>query len=148
MANPSNLTTYGYLYNWYAAKGIATAGSTTYKNICHTGWHVPTDTEWITLTDFLGGEYVAGGKMKLMGTTYWNLQSTGTDNSSGFSALPGGARNNDGSFTDIRELAYFWSTTEYPRDGAFLLLFNSYSGAPPPRYTPKSAGHSVRCLRD
>ena len=45
LASPSKLATYGYLYNWYASKGIATAGSTTYKNICPTGWHVPTNTE-------------------------------------------------------------------------------------------------------
>jgi len=45
LASPSKLATYGYLYNWYASKGIATAGSTTYKNIYPTGWHVPTNTE-------------------------------------------------------------------------------------------------------
>jgi uncharacterized protein (TIGR02145 family) len=149
VASPSNLTTYGYLYNWYAAKGIATEGSPIYKNICPTGWHVPMDAEWLTLTTGLGGESVAGGKMKSVGTAYWSSQSAGTDNSSGFSALPGGARNNDGSFTSIRGLAHFWSTTEDSSNGgAYLLLFDSYSGAPHDRYTPKSAGHSVRCLKD
>ncbi|MFN6072835.1 MAG: fibrobacter succinogenes major paralogous domain-containing protein, partial [Bacteroidota bacterium] len=90
---PSNRTKYGYLYNWYAAKGIYTTGniaSTDTLNICPSGWHVPTDAEWTTLTTELGGESVAGGKMKSIGTAYWNSPNTGATNESGFSALPGG----------------------------------------------------------
>jgi uncharacterized protein (TIGR02145 family) len=145
LASPSNLTTYGYLYNWYAAKGIATRLSTTYKNICPTGWHVPTDAEWTTLTTYLGGESVAGGKMK-KNDALWST-NTGT-NTSGFSALPGGFRNNVGSFSSIRSYAFFWSASESGSNVAwFRSLFTSSSSVG--RYiNAKSVGASVRCLRD
>jgi len=85
--------TYGYLYNWYAVNDS--------RKLCPSGWHVPSDSEWTYLSSYLGGQSVAGGKMKSTGTTYWNSQSSGTTNSSGFSALPGGYRDSNGSFGDI-----------------------------------------------
>jgi len=118
------VSTYGYLYNWYAVKGIATAGSTTYKNICPTGWHVPTDGEWTSLIQFtVPTETVsatatgnqssnAGGKLKSQGTAYWNSPNTGATNESGFSALPGGYRDINGSFGSFRFKAFFWSASE------------------------------------
>jgi uncharacterized protein (TIGR02145 family) len=142
---------YGYLYNWYAVKGIATAGSTTYKNICPTGWHVPTDTEWTTLTDYLGRTRVAGSKMKSTGTTYWNSPNTGATNESGFSALPGGYRYYDGSSFDfIRNNAYFWSATEenYVNYLAGFRVLNYDNGDVYEGNFLKSFGASVRCLRD
>ena len=63
-ASPSNLTTYVYLYNWYEAAGIVTNLGSPSKNICPTGWHVPNDKERTTLTGYLSGTNVAGGKMK------------------------------------------------------------------------------------
>ena len=149
-ANPSNRTKYGYLYNWYAAKGIYTTGdiqSTDTLNICPSGWHVPTDAEWTTLTTELDGESVAGGKMKSVGTAYWSSQSAGTDNSSGFSALPGGYRYSDGSFYDISGGAFFWSATEYD-DGAWYRHLYSNGGNVYRDYGYESVGASVRCLRD
>jgi uncharacterized protein (TIGR02145 family) len=153
---PSNLTKYGYLYNWYAAKGIYTTGtitSTDTGKICPSGWHVPTDTEWTTLTSELGGESVAGGKMKSIGTAYWSSQSAGTDNSSGFSALPGGYRYSDGSFNFIRDNAFFWSATEDGSSSAWFRDLTSLSSGNVYRlngfnYNSKSSGASVRCLRD
>jgi uncharacterized protein (TIGR02145 family) len=152
---PSNLTKYGYLYNWYAAKGIYTTGtivSTDTLNICPSGWHVPSDTEWTTLTTELGGESVAGGKMKSIGTAYWSSQSTGTDNSSGFSALPGGYRYFNGSFNSIRYNAFFWSATELDYSNAWYrflnatnVIVNRYSGV---SNNSKSSGASVRCLKN
>jgi uncharacterized protein (TIGR02145 family) len=152
---PSNLTKYGYLYNWYAAKGIYTTGtivSTDTLNICPSGWHVPSDTEWTTLTTELGGESVAGGKMKSIGTAYWGSQSTGTDNSSGFSALPGGYRYFNGSFNSIRYNAFFWSATELDYSNAWYrflnatnVIVNRYSGV---SNNSKSSGASVRCLKN
>jgi len=154
------VSTYGYLYNWYAVKGIATAGSTTYKNICPTGWHVPTDGEWTSLIQFtVPTETVsatatgnqssnAGGKLKSQGTAYWNSPNTGATNESGFSALPGGYRYRDGSFYDIRDYAFFWSATEGGSSDAwyrFLYFSDSYVL----RYgDSKSVGGCVRCLRD
>jgi len=144
----ANLTNYGYLYNWYAVKGKATAVSTTFKNICPTGWHVPTIVEWDTLTTRLGGISVAANKMKSVGTSYWSSQSAGTDNSSGFSALPGGRRLNNGSFTNIRSLALFWSATEANTSFAWYLDLNNGDGSVYRSNNSKSDGYSVRCLRD
>ena len=152
---PSNRTKYGYLYNWYAANGIFTTGniaSTDTLNICPSGWHVPTDADWTTLTTELGGESVAGGKMKSIGTAYWSSQSAGTDNSSGFSALPGGSRSFDGSFYDVRVNAFFWSATEYDNNYAWFRVLNTNNGNLFRSYLiynyNKSVGASVRCLRD
>jgi uncharacterized protein (TIGR02145 family) len=99
-----NLVTYGYLYNWFSVVDS--------KGLCPNGWHVPSDSEWTALTDFLGGLSVAGGKMKSFGTAYWNDPNTGATNESGFSVLPGGFRFSDGSFFNIRDFAFFWSATE------------------------------------
>ena len=155
VATPSNLTKYGYLYNWYAAKGITKIGTILANdtlNICPSGWHVPTDAEWTTLTDELGGESVAGGKMKSVRTFYWNSPNTGATNESGFSALPGGYRNSGGGFENIRSNAFFWSATEgvssiaWNRDlfyDQFYVKRNYfYFGV------NKAVGASIRCLKD
>jgi uncharacterized protein (TIGR02145 family) len=137
----SNNAIYGKLYNWYTTLG---------DTLCPTGWGVPTDAEWTTLTTYLGGEDVAGGKMKTIGTAYWESPNTGAINSSGFSALPGGFRDNDGSFFTIRSNAFFWSATENVSyyniaKGRYLDFRNSFVT----RYNyDKSLGASVRCLRD
>ena len=148
---PSNRTKYGYLYNWYAAKGIYTTGnitSTDTLNVCPVGWHVPTDAEWTTLTTELGGESVAGGKMKSIGTAYWNSPNTGATNESGFSALPGGNRGSVGSFGSIRDLAFFWSANEFDYNNAWYRKLDYNNGNVNRTNTPKSVGYSVRCIRD
>jgi uncharacterized protein (TIGR02145 family) len=155
------VSTYGYLYNWYAVKGIATAGSTTYKNICPTGWHVPTDGEWTSLIQFtVPTETVsatptgiqssnAGGKLKSQGTAYWNSPNTGATNESGFSALPGGYRDNVGSFNFIRINAVFWSATETGSiSNAWFRDLGSINSNVIRFNNAKSVGASVRCLRD
>jgi len=135
----TNLTTYGYLYNWYAVADI--------KGLCPSGWHVPSDTEWTNLTNYLGGEAVAGGKMKTAGTTFWSL-NTGAKNESGFSALPGGHRYTAGNFLSIRDNAKFWSATEIYSDYAWYRnLF--YRDGVVYRYNyNRLDGYSVRCLKD
>lgn len=90
---------YGGLYQWaemmqYKPSDNGTIGTT--QGICPSGWHIPTDIEWTTLTTFLGGEIVAGGKMKETGITHWAGTNIGAINSSGFTALPGGFRYYDG----------------------------------------------------
>ena len=105
-----NLATYGYLYNWHAAMGN-TGGGAAPKKICPTGWHVPTDAEWLTLINFLGGESAAGGKMKSTGTTYWRAPNRGATNESGFTALPGGVREQNEGFRQIGVNTVFWSAT-------------------------------------
>jgi uncharacterized protein (TIGR02145 family) len=88
-----NASNYGYLYNWYAVNDS--------RKLCPDGWHVPTDGEWTTLTDFLGGDLLAGSKMKSMDPILLSSDNTDADNTSGFSALPGGLRDNFGRFKDI-----------------------------------------------
>jgi uncharacterized protein (TIGR02145 family) len=141
----SNNAVYGKLYNWYSTQG---------DTLCPTGWGVPTDTAWTTLTTYLGGESVAGGKMKSTGTDYWNDPNTGATNESGFSALPGGYRYHVGSFNNIRYSAFFWSATE---DYFNYAWFRSLDGSNGSVYRTsygrggdiyKSSGASVRCLKD
>jgi len=151
-ATPSNRTKYGYLYNWYAAKGIYTTGniaSTDTLNICPSGWHVPTDADWTTLTTELGGESVAGGKMKSVGTSFWNSPNTEATNSSGFSVLPGGYRYSDGSFDYVSNYAFFWSATEFDFVNVAWYRGLYYNDGYVDRNGDyKSVGASVRCLRD
>jgi uncharacterized protein (TIGR02145 family) len=150
-ATPSNLISYGYLYNWYAVKGIVTSGGTPEltKNICPIGWNVPTDNDWKILTDTLGGIGVAGTLMK--SKSY--LWSTSTPwpaitNSSGFSALPGGYRFSNGSFLIIRVIAFFWSATENDGNKAWSSSLNSSNGSLVRSNYSKSFGASVRCLKN
>jgi uncharacterized protein (TIGR02145 family) len=135
----SNNAIYGKSYNWYTTLG---------DTLCPTGWGVPTDAEWTTLTTYLGGESVAGGKMKTIGTAYWESPNTGAINLSGFSALPGGVRNSDGSFNYFRNYAFFWSATENSSVSAWYRYLGFNNGDVSRAYYSKSVGASVRCLRD
>jgi len=143
----SNCDIYGGLYQWNEAmQYVTTAGV---QGICPAGWHLPTDAEWTVLTTFLGGESVAGGEMKETGTTHWSSPNTGATNSSGFTALPGGYRNYDGTFGDLTYYAYFWSSSESSSSYAWnrLLYYDSaYVGWSSSR--DKAYGFSGRCLRD
>jgi uncharacterized protein (TIGR02145 family) len=146
----SNLRIYGYLYNWYAAKGIDSTITINNKNICPTGWHVPSDSEWITLTSYLGGLSGSGGKMKSTGTTLWTSQSSGTDNSSGFTALPGGIRDGttNGSFITIKTRTNFWSSTSYDSNLAYYRPLIHNSPGMTRSFDRNGYGYSVRCLKD
>jgi len=135
----SNGNTYGRLYNWYA---IETG------KLCPTGWHVPSDEEWTELANHLGGDSIAGGKLKEAGTVHWSEPNTGATNSSGFSALPGGHRDY-GEFFGISYNTLFWSSTEYDSKHMWYRsiwhidkdLNRSYFGF-------KGYGFSVRCIKD
>jgi uncharacterized protein (TIGR02145 family) len=134
----------GALYNWYAINP-ATNGN---KNVCPTGWHVPSDDELTTLTNFLDGESFAGGNMKTTGTQYWASPNQGATNSSGFSGLPGGRRSNDGAFNLIGTNAYWWSTTEAGANDAWFRALGNNVGIVDRIANNKTFGFSVRCLRD
>ncbi|MFN4854430.1 MAG: fibrobacter succinogenes major paralogous domain-containing protein, partial [Bacteroidota bacterium] len=136
----ANNCAYGKLYNWYAASDV--------RNLCPAGWHVPTDAEWTTLTTFLGGENVAGGKMKSTGTQYWLSPNAAADNSSGFSGLPGGNRYFDGVFSNIGDYGHWWSCTEFSTNNAWYRSMNYHNGAVNRLNVSKTYGFSVRCLRD
>jgi len=138
--DPNNVNTYGRLYNWYAVSDN--------RNIAPDGWHVPSDAEWRTLVNYLGGESVAGGKMKEIGTTHWKRPNEGATNVSGFAALPGGGRGYDGSFFYLGTYAYFWSSTESGSYSAwYRALYYSYASVYRDYYD-KLSGFSVRLVRD
>jgi uncharacterized protein (TIGR02145 family) len=131
---------FGKLYNWYAVADP--------RNVCPMGWHVPSNEEWTTLTDFLGGEAIAGGKMKSTGIQYWLNPNGSATNESGFSGLPGRGRYDDGSFEPLGYDGYWWSTSEYASSLSFrhyLLYTNSYMDQD---VMNKRCGFSVRCIRD
>ena len=138
--DPGNGKIYGKLYNWYAVNDA--------RGLAPQGWHIPTDNEWTILTNYLGGEGVAGGKMKSTEFIYWNSPNEGATNDSGFSALPGGYRNYNGSFDNIRLYADFWSATENDNFNAWCRsLYSNISNVYRLNYY-KTLGASVRCLRD
>jgi uncharacterized protein (TIGR02145 family) len=147
--DPANGAIYGKLYNWYAVAGIHDNDPNTHNKIlAPEGWHIPTDAEWTTLTTFLGGESVAGGKMKATGTSPWWSPNTGATNSSGFTGLPAGCRYYHETFYYIGMFGYWWSSSEVDTPSAsFRTLRFDYGNAY--RYSAnKRDGFSVRCLRD
>ena len=145
----TNLASYGYLYNWYAAKGISTSLNPNYQNICPSEWHVPSDGEFTTLIDFLGGPNVAGGKMKTTGTTYWSFINYRATNESGFSVLPGGETYNNGSYINITRIAKLWSATENTNTASAYFCLLSGGNEEVGRYSTNSYhGASIRCIRD
>ena len=137
---------YGKLYNWYAVSPTTNGN----KNVCPTGWHVPTDAEWTVLTDYLGGESVAGGKMKEVSTTNWNSPNTDATNTSLFTGLPGGSRSyHPGDYYGIGNSVTWWSSTEYYSSfGAWTRRLNYGSGNASRDYSHKDYGLSIRCLKD
>jgi uncharacterized protein (TIGR02145 family) len=138
MSTP-NYDTYGVLYNWSA---VMTEG------LCPSGWHIPSDGEFTQLTDFLGGESVAGGKMKEAGLDHWSFPNTGATNSSGWTGLPGGYCAGAGvGFNFNGEYEYWWSASEsgslsWGRELGFA--HDNVSRFNVARYF----GWSARCVRD
>lgn len=136
-----NVAIYGRLYKGYAINDI--------RGIAPEGWHVPTDVEWQTLMNYLGGNYlVAGGKLKGTGTAYWTSPNTGATNETGFAALPGGYRGPNGNFYTLGDLAFFWSSTEYGTKGAWGWNLSYYHTKVFRSGFDRRYGFSVRCLRD
>jgi len=131
-------TIFGVLYNWPAA-----------LTACPSGWHLPSDEEWTQLSDYLGGQNVAGGTMKEAGPSHWLGSDDGVTNSSGFTALPGGWRSGRGSFYNIGYYGYWWSSTEWDENSAWTRYLH-YDSSKVFRYNEdkKDTGFSVRCLRD
>jgi uncharacterized protein (TIGR02145 family) len=136
---PANDITYGKLYNWFTVSDP--------RNVCPAGWHVPTDAEWAVLTDYLGGQDVAGGKMKT--TSGWQSPNTGATDESRFSGLPGGLRYGDSDgFINIGYFGTWWSSSESSAPNAWG-RYLAYSDDDAGRSNAnKRAGYSVRCLRD
>ena len=143
--NTINKNTYGALYNWYT---INTG------KLAPTGWHVPSDEEWSTLTAFLGGEYEAGSKLKETGTTHWSSFNTLSTNETGFTALPGGSRGgsgqigSDGTFINIGTFGNWWSSSKISEGSSmYRFMDNIYSWVYRLHQRPM-IGLSVRCIKD
>jgi len=132
-----NYPVYGALYNWPAA-----------LSACPTGWHLPSDEEWTTLTTFLGGEDVAGGKMKEPDTAHWVSPNTGATNESGYSGLPGGYRDYYGTFVNIGSYGIWWSSKEHtPVTALHWQLISNFSNVNQGD-SSFNEGFSVRCVKD
>ncbi len=139
--NAAKAATYGKLYNFYALHDT--------RKLCPTGWHVPTDAEWETMVNFLGGyELVTSDKLRETGTTHWAYLNEGANNDSGFTALPGGMRDFGGLYTDFGQMGFFWTSTPagdyYNLDAVYFYLSNSVSYG----VGSKKNGMSVRCVKD
>jgi uncharacterized protein (TIGR02145 family) len=138
--NEGNIEEYGLLYTWYAVSDN--------RNVCPSGWHVATDADWTSLTDFLGGDSIAGGKLKEIGTTHFSSPNIGATNESGFTALPSGHRYYNGFFSGIGDGSVWWTATEYSVDRAWFRSLGYSTKAVRRDYYPKNDGMAIRCIKD
>ena len=142
-----NTIYYGALYNWYAATDV--------RNIANTGWHIPTAAEFSIIAVFLGGEGIAGGKLKEIGFNYWDSPNMVATNEVGFNARGAGLRLDDGSFNSLKQVMGLWSVTEiggyaqimemYYNDPGVFIGDASYAGAGD---EPKNNAISIRFVKD
>ena len=132
---------YGALYNWFT---VST------EKVCPIGWHVPTKNDWLTLINYLGGESIAGGKLKNSNGGFWTTPNVGATNESGFSALPGGIRLTSSSFTYINENAYFFSSDLGLDDNSAWIVYLTYNSSEIfiEDMAGKLSGRSIRCIKD
>ena len=140
----ANNTKYGKLYNWYAVSK-KTNGN---KNICPTGWHVPSGDEWDVLIWYLGGPNDAGGKMKEVGMTNWTSPNSEATNSSLFTGLPGGCRYDEGGYGSEGSEGSWWNSNDYNIYLAYFCGLKHSDGFAARVFSFKKQGMSLRCLRD
>ncbi len=135
-----NGSTYGKLYNWYAVDDS--------RGVCPTGWRVPTNTDWNNLGKTLGGDSLAGGKLKQTGTTFWSAPNTAATNQIGFNAMPSGYRGNGGAYGSLTGNAYFWVRESYNGTDAVgrNILYNSKALVT--EHNNKLNGFAIRCVKD
>jgi uncharacterized protein (TIGR02145 family) len=134
----TNKALYGGLYNWHAVNS---------EKICPINWHVASDNEWIAFTNFMAGEVVAGGRLKEAGTAHWLSPNSGATNDKGFTALPGGSRDSNGTFSNIGRDGNWWSSTQYDITNAWYRNMNYNVNSIDRRSLNKSNGLSVRCIK-
>jgi uncharacterized protein (TIGR02145 family) len=138
--NDSITNIYGRMYNWWAVNDP--------RNICPEGWHIPVYAEWWVLVNYLGGEAVAGGKMKETGEIHWTYNYRAT-NESGFTGLPGGYRSHyGGDCIDLGQNANWWTASE--KDSIWapfctLLWYDAYFHRD---QEMKTSGFNIRCVKD
>lgn len=137
--DPLNGCTYGKMYNWYAINDP--------RGLAPTGYHIPSETEVLTLQSYLGGQLVAGGKMKETGLLHWNSPNTGATNSSGFTALAGGSLVN-GQFGGTGISAPFWMTDSSTPTMAYYMDLYNFNSILDIKIFDKVSGHYVRLISD
>jgi uncharacterized protein (TIGR02145 family) len=145
--DPANGTTYGKLYNWYAVNDP--------RGLAPLGWRIPNNDEWRALSVFLGASTLidtVGGKMKTIGSVHWKIPNTGATNASGFSGLPGGAVNPEGSGSlNLGSDAYWWSASQSSTSNT-IAFFSQLKHSDKNFYVNSSAskkwGFSVRCVKE
>lgn len=132
--------TYGALYNFYAVADS--------NNLCPEGWHVPTQSECMTLINYLGGKDAAGIRLKDNRTGLWNIKDKQAGNESGFSGLPAGGRGKKGPVDEVGNYATWWSSSSV--DSLYAWHWGLYPDRPGIRSNPghKASGFSVRCIKD
>lgn len=136
----SNIDPHGRLYTWYSVIDD--------RKLCPTGWHSPTNSEWVDLVDNTGGEFIAGGKLKGFGDAYWDSPNKAASNEYGFLALGSGARAFYGGFIGIKEYAVWWTSTEIDDGIAKVWLVRSSSADILNQQAGKSWGYPIRCVMD
>jgi uncharacterized protein (TIGR02145 family) len=137
---PASEVFLGALYNWYTIEA---------QKLCPAGWHVPTRADYLALEEYLGGEAVAGGKMKEAGTAHWKDPNTGATNESGFTALPGAARNEDGTFFPVNGYSsVFWTASTYSESAYYLGIGYLSAYITTDVAINKKAGHLIRCIKN
>ena len=137
---------YGGLYQWDEAMQYSNDEGV--QGICPTGWHVPSEYDWNILIGYLGGEDIAGGKLKEADTIHWDPPNVGATNESGFTALPGGIRLYNGGFVNLGYDACFWSSMEINGSHAWRRhLYYNHDEVTRYGYD-KTLGFSARCLKD
>lgn len=130
---------YGYLYNWFTINGN--------ENNLITDLHAPSNTEWNTLSTYLGGDSVSGGKLKEIGIIRWDTPNTGATDEVNFKGIPGGLRNGIGIFTNIGTIAQFFSITEFDGSNAYAIRLRYDNDDTSIFSFTKRAGSSIKCMR-
>lgn len=139
--DPANGKKYGKLYNWYAINDP--------RGLAPKGWHIPSDAEWIELTNYLGGEKEAFLKMKdIKDWNDYNGKAGNGNNQSGFSGTPGGDRSFSGIYSGIGSSSSWWSSSEVTKDFACYRSIDNNFGFVFKGGNVKGFGLSVRCLKD
>jgi uncharacterized protein (TIGR02145 family) len=117
-------------------------------NLCPAGWHVPSDQDWTVLTTYLGGENIAGGKLKEAGTTNWNEPNNGSTNETGFTARAGGSISDNGSNWYIKSYSFWWSSSINNEKYLWTRDINFNVSSINRSYADMQVGNSVRCVSD
>jgi uncharacterized protein (TIGR02145 family) len=122
--DPNNCVKYGRLYEWNEA-----------KKECPEGWHLPADSEWVKLTDFVGGTATAGHKLNIYGPY-------------GFKGLYAGRRVSYGQYFYLGSVGIFWTSTDASTDNAKTMTIAPGNPAVVPNNYPKYNAYSVRCIKN